>query len=94
MVALGLLTVPIPTAGPASAQEFPWPPVAPTHYVKMSDGTEIALNIRMRVPSQETLLHDAEHRSRIMLPIVPLRGVTLGPELSCGQQTAVRCVGG
>jgi putative CocE/NonD family hydrolase len=30
--------------------------------------------------------------SYITLPMVPLDGVTLGPELACGQQEAVRCV--
>jgi putative CocE/NonD family hydrolase len=39
-----------------------------------------------------TVYHDADHRSRIMLPVVSLQGVNLGPELACGQQEAVRCV--
>jgi putative CocE/NonD family hydrolase len=46
-----------------------------------------------RAPAINTVLHDAAHPSRITLPLVPLTGVTLGPELGCGQQEAVRCVG-
>jgi putative CocE/NonD family hydrolase len=45
-----------------------------------------------RLPAVNTLLHDAEHPSRLMLPVVPLRGVRLGAELGCGDQYAVRCV--
>lgn len=44
-----------------------------------------------------TLYHDSLdpnnlRQSRLMLPIVPLTGVTLGPEIPCGGQTAVRCI--
>ena len=39
-----------------------------------------------------TVYHDADLRSRIMLPVVSLQGVNLGPELACGQQQAVRCI--
>lgn len=46
-----------------------------------------------RAPAINTVLHDSAHPSRITLPLVPLTGVTLGPELGCGQQEAVRCVG-
>ncbi|MGH2723655.1 MAG: CocE/NonD family hydrolase [Actinomycetota bacterium] len=45
-------------------------------------------------PGVNTILHDAEHRSRIMLPVVPVGGVKLGPPVPCGQLTAVRCVPG
>jgi putative CocE/NonD family hydrolase len=41
-----------------------------------------------------TVYHQADLPSRIMLPIVPLTGVSLGPELPCGAQEAVRCVPG
>lgn len=45
-----------------------------------------------RGPAQNTLYHDAERPSRIMLPVVPLTGMSLGNELACGQQDKVRCV--
>jgi putative CocE/NonD family hydrolase len=45
-----------------------------------------------RAPSVNTVLHDAAHPSRLSLPVVPLTGVALGPELGCGRQEAVRCV--
>ncbi|HEX2038840.1 MAG TPA: CocE/NonD family hydrolase [Acidimicrobiales bacterium] len=45
-----------------------------------------------RAPAVNTVLHDAAHPSRLTLPLVPLTGVTLGPELGCGQQEAVRCI--
>ncbi|MGH2661944.1 MAG: CocE/NonD family hydrolase [Actinomycetota bacterium] len=45
-----------------------------------------------RIPGQNTVLHDAAHPSRIMLPVVSLKGVDLGPELACGQQLQVRCI--
>jgi uncharacterized protein len=45
-----------------------------------------------RLPSLNTVYHDAARPSWLMLPVVSLRGVKLGPELSCGEQTAVRCV--
>ena len=48
--------------------------------------------IPKRAPAVNTVLHDAAHPSRLMLPLVPLTGVTLGPELPCGSQEAVRCV--
>jgi len=44
------------------------------------------------LPSVNTLLHDAEHPSRLMLPVAPLRGVDLGAPIPCGGLTAVRCV--
>ena len=43
-------------------------------------------------PSVNTLLHDAAHPSRILLPTVPLAGSGLGPEIPCGGQEAVRCI--
>lgn len=39
-----------------------------------------------------TVYHQADLPSRLMLPVVPLTGVTLGPELPCGAQEAVRAV--
>jgi uncharacterized protein len=45
-------------------------------------------------PGFNTIVHDAEHPSRIQLPVVPLTGVTIGPEIPCGQQEAVRCIPG
>jgi uncharacterized protein len=39
-----------------------------------------------------TVYHDPELPSRLMLPVIPLRGVRLGPELPCGAQEAVRAV--
>ncbi len=45
-----------------------------------------------RIPGQNTVLHDAAHPSRIMLPVVALKGVDLGPELACRQQIQVRCI--
>lgn len=45
-----------------------------------------------RAPAVNTVLHDAAHPSRLSLPIVPLTGVTLGAELPCGAQEAVRCI--
>jgi putative CocE/NonD family hydrolase len=43
-------------------------------------------------PSVNTVFHTAARPSRLMLPVVPLTGVTLGPELACGAQEAVRCI--
>jgi putative CocE/NonD family hydrolase len=45
-----------------------------------------------RAPAINTVVHDAEHPSRIQLPVVPLKGARLGKELACGEQWAVRCV--
>jgi putative CocE/NonD family hydrolase len=45
-----------------------------------------------RAPAVNTVLHDAEHPSRIQLPVIPLNGVALGEELACGEQHQVRCV--
>lgn len=41
-------------------------------------------------PGVNTVLHGADHPSRIMLPVVPVP--PLGPEVPCGQQEAVRCI--
>lgn len=43
-------------------------------------------------PGVNTLFHTPGMASRIMLPVVPLKGVELGPELACGAQEAVRCI--
>ena len=45
-----------------------------------------------RLPSLNTVFHEAGLASRITLPVVPLRGVKLGPEIPCGDQEAVRCI--
>ncbi|MDQ4005242.1 MAG: CocE/NonD family hydrolase, partial [Actinomycetota bacterium] len=45
-----------------------------------------------RVPGINTVLHDAEHPSRIMLPVVPLGSQTLGPDAACGELHEIRCV--
>jgi uncharacterized protein len=39
-----------------------------------------------------TIYHDAEHRSHLMLPFVPLDGVALGPERASCSLDEVRCV--
>jgi uncharacterized protein len=43
-------------------------------------------------PGINTVLHGSLAPSRVMLPLVPLRGVHLGPPLACGAQEGVRCV--
>ena len=58
------------------------PPVADSLYFYVSK----------RAPAVNTVLHDPAHPSRITLPVVPLADLTLGPELPCGAQEAVRCV--
>jgi putative CocE/NonD family hydrolase len=45
-----------------------------------------------RAPAVNTILHDAEHPSQLLLPFVPLQGARLGPELACGDLEQVRCV--
>ncbi|HEY8393389.1 MAG TPA: CocE/NonD family hydrolase [Thermaerobacter sp.] len=58
------------------------PPVVDGYYVY----------VPRRLPAIHTIYHGPEHPSRIMLPVVPLAGVKLGPELPCGAQVGVRCV--
>ena len=43
-------------------------------------------------PSVNTVFHTPWLPSRLTLPIVPLTGSGLGPELPCGAQEAVRCI--
>lgn len=43
-------------------------------------------------PSVNTIHHGPETPSRLLLPVVPLDGVNLGPEIPCGRQEAVRCI--
>jgi len=43
-------------------------------------------------PGVNTIVEAPGTASRIMLPMVPLDGVQLGPELPCGAQEAVRCI--
>ncbi|HWH33563.1 MAG TPA: CocE/NonD family hydrolase [Egibacteraceae bacterium] len=45
-------------------------------------------------PSVNTIHHGPRTPSRLLLPVVPLAGVRLGPEIACGRQEAVRCVPG
>jgi putative CocE/NonD family hydrolase len=45
-----------------------------------------------RVPAVNTILHDADHPSRITLPVVATPA--LGSELPCGAQENVRCIAG
>jgi putative CocE/NonD family hydrolase len=47
---------------------------------------------REHPPSLNTVYHDGANPSWVVLPVVPLDGVKLGPPVSCGQLTAVRCV--
>lgn len=58
------------------------PPAVDSYYVY----------VPRRAPAVNTILHDAAHPSSIMLPMVPLTGVTLGAEKPCGTQEAVRCI--
>ena len=44
------------------------------------------------LPSVNTVFHTVAQPSRLTLPIVPLTGAGLGPELACGAQEAVRCI--
>jgi uncharacterized protein len=44
------------------------------------------------LPSVNTVFHTVAQPSRLTLPIVPLTGANLGPELACGAQDAVRCI--
>jgi hypothetical protein len=48
--------------------------------------------VPQRAPAVNTVLHDAARPSPLSLPVVPLAGVALGPELPCGAQEAVRCI--
>ena len=43
-------------------------------------------------PSVNTVFHTASQPSRLTLPVVPVTGASLGPELACGAQEAVRCI--
>jgi predicted acyl esterase len=46
-----------------------------------------------RAPGVNTVLHDAAHPSRIMLPVQPIkRGADFGPEPTCGELHEERCV--
>lgn len=46
-----------------------------------------------RVPaSLNTVVHDAAHPSRLLLPFVPLDGNRLGPAPACGAAQNVRCI--
>jgi uncharacterized protein len=45
-----------------------------------------------RQPAINTVLHDAEHPSSLMLPFVSLKGVNLGPERKPCTLDAVRCI--
>jgi uncharacterized protein len=41
-----------------------------------------------------TIYHDADRPSRLMLPVIPLNDVELGPERACDSQDSVRCIPG
>jgi len=58
------------------------PPFVDSYYVYVPRST----------PSVNIVLHGAQFPSRVMLPMVPLTGVTLGPPVACGQLEAVRCI--
>jgi hypothetical protein len=46
-----------------------------------------------RLPGINTVLHDAEHPSRIMLPVQPVMDATdFGPEPTCGELHEERCI--
>lgn len=50
------------------------------------------LYVPKTAPGVNSVYHTPRYASRVTLPVVSLRGVTLGPELACGAQEAVRCV--
>jgi putative CocE/NonD family hydrolase len=58
------------------------PPVVDSYYAY----------VPRNAPSVNTVLHGIASPSRVMLPMVPLTGVTLGPPLPCGALEAVRCI--
>ena len=60
------------------------PPLADSYYVY----------VPRRQPTINTVLHDAEHPSSLMLPFVSLGGVDLGPERDPCTLDAVRCIPG
>jgi putative CocE/NonD family hydrolase len=61
------------------------PPVVDSFYAYLS----------RRVPGINTVLHDATHPSRIMLPLQPVKpGASFGPEPTCGELHEVRCIPG
>ena len=72
-------------AAPASA--------SPNTFVTMSDGVQIALNVRMPKNYQDGgAYHDADRPSSLMLPFVPLDGIQLGAEPAPCALEDVRCV--
>ena len=58
------------------------PPAADSYYVY----------VPKRPPGVNTILHDADHPSRLMLPFVPLDGVNLGPAPEACTLAEVRCI--
>lgn len=48
------------------------------------------------MPGVNTVLHDAAHPSRIMLPVQPVQpvkdGTDFGPEPTCGELREERCI--
>lgn len=44
------------------------------------------------LPGVNTVFHTPARPSHLTLPVVPLAGAGLGPELPCGAQEAVRCI--
>jgi putative CocE/NonD family hydrolase len=45
-----------------------------------------------RVPGVNTVLHDADHPSRIMLPTIPSNLMSFGSEPACGEVHEIRCI--
>jgi hypothetical protein len=60
------------------------PPLADSFYIYLP----------RRQPTMNTVLHDAEHPSSLMLPFVDLKRVDLGPERPSCSLDAVRCIPG
>jgi putative CocE/NonD family hydrolase len=60
------------------------PPLADSFYVY----------VPRRQPAVNTILHDSDHPSSLMLPFVDLKGVDLGPERDSCSLDAVRCIPG
>jgi putative CocE/NonD family hydrolase len=69
----------------------------PGHRLVIKIGTPPAVDsyyayVPKRPPGVNTLYHDADHPSSLMLPVIPLSASHLGPEPKECSLTAVRCV--
>lgn len=60
------------------------PPIADSYYVY----------VPRRQPAVNTILHDSDHPSSLMMPFIDLEGVDLGPERASCSLDAVRCIPG